>query len=57
MKSLKRIKNNFIERNASLVKLAFKSGKGILFGGDDPAKILSSIIGTKPEEFSEELAL
>lgn len=57
MKSLKRIKNNFIERNSSLLKLALKSGKGILLNRDDPAKILASIIGKNPEDFSDQLAM
>lgn len=57
MKSLKRIKNNFIERNSSLLKLAIKSGKGIIFNKDDPAKILASIIGKNPEDFSDQLAM
>ncbi len=57
MKKLSKIKDNFVSRNSGLLKLALKSGVGILKNTNNPTEILKSIIGKDPAKFTEELSL
>lgn len=56
MKKLKSIKNGFLSRNTGLLKLAVKSGVGILRNSDAPDKILKSLIGKDVDKFVNELS-
>ncbi|WP_034732762.1 AarF/ABC1/UbiB kinase family protein [Bacteriovorax sp. Seq25_V] len=57
MKKLSKIKNSFVSRNSGLLKLALKSGMGILKNSQNPTEILKTIIGKDPAKFTEELSL
>lgn len=57
MKKILKIKNNFFDRNTSLLKLAIKTGTGLLTNSSDPTQVLLNIIGKDPKAFSDELAM